>query len=549
MKIYIKNLITILFLITTSLSAEVRFDLRFVDEPGIGFNAEGHEWMKKAVTEAADCLGKTIKQHAFVTIEVYADNNPEVYANAPQYLKEIESDKARYISKAMNKILNNEFPTFLEKLGQLWETGTDLLRGRQRFSGLWEGAIVFNTDSFNDFNTLKRITIHELTHTLGFASLSPDMYYNKWSSQPNYFDQLIVDKDGDLLFTPGSLDKFNPKFDYCCSLFACGPNIKKRNNEQCVKLYNPTTYKSGSSFSHLDDDTYPKNLLNHVGGKYNIWNKYEIGIMEDLGYEIDWEYYCKLVENEIPKPKLYTLIVDRDALQDANYYFILERLNDFPQECSSNKDVSASVDREIFNGSFSIQFKEGDRLSLLYSSNPLEEQLIYKCSSIKDFDDFENINILENNCIQFDVTSDTENTLKLTFIPKPVLNEVPKSYNLTIDRTALQLKNYYFKLESLYDSSQECSNKKRVFYKRVYMGKYFSTQFAEGDRLSLLYSSDPLSEGELIYKFSSIKDFENFKNINILDKNYSIHFDPTSDTDTLKLTFSSKESLEKCTEL
>lgn len=187
---------------------------------------------------------------------------------------------------------------------------------------------------------------------------------------------------------------------------------KKRNKGQCVKLYNPKPYRKGSSFSHLDTETYPRNLLNNVGGVknykvYNIWNKYEIGIMEDLGYKIDWENYCKMVENELPKA-YYTLIVNMNDVKGSACYFKLKRsIDDFPQECSSNKLPEQCPSNEILSESFSSEFSEGDQLQLFFGDN-----LVHECNSIKDFDNFKNI-IDEKYLFQFEQVNDTK-TLKLT---------------------------------------------------------------------------------------------------------------------------------------
>lgn len=391
------KIISILSLTITSLSAEVRFDLRFVDDPGKGFHAEGNAWMKKAVTEAADCLGKTIKQDAFVTIEVLAENTPTMYARAWSPFKKIESVKAKLITKTMNKILNNESPSLMETFDRLRARGSDFLAGRQqRFEGLWEGEIAFNTDHFSDFHSLKRSATHELTHSLGFLAYGAHIYAQD-SDLPYFidFDQFITDGNGNKLLiseTMGNDLKPNPQFDRSAEIFACGPNIKKHNKGQCVKLYNPQVYASGASFSHLDTDTYPRNLLNHWGDKYkyDIWNKYEIGIMQDLGYEIDWENYCKAVENEL---KPYTLDVNMEALKGKDCYFVVKKSkstnNDFPQECPKNNLPQECPKDEIFYKSFSSQFEDGYKLQLFYEGQLMDELLlkdlvIYKTMTVPD---------------------------------------------------------------------------------------------------------------------------------------------------------------------
>lgn len=406
MKKYI-NLIIITLITIISLSAEVRFDLRFLDKPGIGFNAEGNEWMKEAVIDAADCLGKTIKQHAFVTIAVYHDPDNNIFAYDTQLLKKIESKQANVITRAMNEILHNEFSGF------------------NNFNGIWEGEIQFNTNRFSDFKSLKSTAIHELTHTLGFISIYPDAQYKSFNffNEHTNFDHLISDKHGNPLLIENlgwisNYFKLNPQFDFKSEIFACGPNIKHHNDGKCVKLYNPKTYEKGSSFSHLDTETYPRNLLNHRRNDgYTIWNKYEIGIMQDLGLEIDWENYCKIVKNEAPNR--YHLFVDLDVLEknlkEELWFFTLSKpseklFNDYPQECPNNP---VSYDN-VWDRSFECIFEEGDVLTFFINNT------YFKFSLTKESDKvLFATNILGNDyLLKFDATSDSD-SLKLTFVKEP----------------------------------------------------------------------------------------------------------------------------------
>lgn len=362
--------ITVSLLLISSLSAEVRFDLRFTDANGVGFNDPKNKWMIKAVQEGADILGKCIKQNAFVTVEVCSKEDG--YATATRIIKKIESLKAKYITKAMDKILNEN----------------------EKFSGIWEGKINFNTDKFLAKHTLKQIVIHELTHTLGLVSLIDPNSYSYFGFSFSDYDQLMVDNAGNHLIRDdlGWLwddFKLNQSINFSSNIFACGPNIKKRNNGECLKLYNPTPLEPGSSFSHLDTETYPQNLLNHIlNNGYPIWNKYEIGIMEDLGYQIDWDNYCKIVDNM--DIKSCTLTIDMKALKGNNCYFkLIKDLKDFPEECAST---------EIFHDNFSIQFISGYQLQFF-----LNDHLIHE---------FKSINELKNKTLQI---SDKDYLIKSTF--------------------------------------------------------------------------------------------------------------------------------------
>jgi len=301
-------LLPILSLIANSSFAEVRFDLRFINGQKNEFNRNENEWMKKAVIEAATDLGRFIKQDAFVTIQVYSDPSC-LYAEAQVRAVAVGSDRNRYTAKVMDRILNNQFIGIQVGIARLWLRFLDLYTGELGDSPSWEGSIRFNTHQFSDFKRLKQVAMHELTHKLGFISFT--IRDSRFDETYSDYDRLIVDKDGNPLLISSNENgdlKANPRFNHRGEIFSCGENSKKRNNGNCVKLYNPPAYVPGGSVIHLDSGAYPKNIMTHNGGNYIAWNKYEIGILEDLGYEIDWTNYCKFILNELPN-------------------------NDFPQEC------------------------------------------------------------------------------------------------------------------------------------------------------------------------------------------------------------------------
>lgn len=387
MKLIIKNkyllkitkIITVSILLITPLFAEVRFDLRFTDPENTGFKDPKNAWMIKAVQEGADLLGKCIEQNAFVTINVHSQSNNFADAES-DYIEEIHSSQAKYITVAMDKIL----------------------KGRSKFNGLWEGTIAFNTEMFRDYDTLKKTTVHELTHILGFNSLSFAPFnpkLGKHSIQPYFydFDLLMVDKNNNPLVKENDYI-LNPNFDASLGsdLFACGTNIKKRNDGKCVKLYNPPTFASGASFTHLDIDTYPQNLLNYKNSpsKHPMWNKYEISIMEDLGYKIDFNNYCRIMEDLFPKA--LSLDFNLEDLEDKSYLVINKYAKDFPQECFPN------------NFSFVVTF---DHKQMQFF---VDDQLIHVVNSIVDLNK-SNIHIMDNEYhIKYSIIND--NILHLDFI-------------------------------------------------------------------------------------------------------------------------------------
>lgn len=347
----IKSIILILlsFLIINSSYSEVSFDFKFSDPKGVGFRAAGNEWMMEAVKEGANLVGKCIKQNGSVTINIFSFDNDKWYAGSQAVSKGIDGQEPKMISSAMRKILNEDTAQ----------------------SDSYECNFRFNTNLFFEYHTLKGVFTHELTHALGF--LGHQHAYNE-IGQPfsfNDFDQFLEDESGNKLIIDegwfGHDFKINPKFDPSSKKNLCGPNIKKYNEGNCLKI--------DDSYSHLDISKYPRNLMKPANLDYPFWNKYELGVMEDLGYQIDKDAYCKTVQNL--RLDTYNLTVNMDALQQTDSFFVLKRQTDYPEEC---------FPKEIFHESFSIAFEPGDKLQFFSNG-----KLMHEFNSIKDFYVFRNI--------------------------------------------------------------------------------------------------------------------------------------------------------------
>jgi len=52
-------------------------------------------------------------------------------------------------------------------------------------------------------------------------------------------------------------------------LYWVGEKGKIANQNSKIKLFTPDEYKSGSSVSHLDDDTYPKSMADGLMSSSN----------------------------------------------------------------------------------------------------------------------------------------------------------------------------------------------------------------------------------------------------------------------------------------
>ena len=112
---------------------------------------------------------------------------------------------------------------------------------------------------------LESVFIHEIGHGLGFLSNDAyDSFFGLGSlDQPTPFDAYLQTSDGRRL-----ADLPTPSKELgaalTSSLVWSGPLGIKANNGVKPKMYTPSRYQSGSSTSHLDEDTFSKSGLDSV---------------------------------------------------------------------------------------------------------------------------------------------------------------------------------------------------------------------------------------------------------------------------------------------
>lgn len=135
--------------------------------------------------------------------------------------------------------------------------------------------------------------MHELLHTFGFLSYTEGPGSNSGRSWTT-FDQFIVTADGTSVIT----DSYRWPNVYNINLtggadglYFGGPNAVAAYGGP-VPLYTPSPWESGSSMSHLDDDTFTgadamlMNAISDTGLGIRILSPTELGILKDLGYTV-----------------------------------------------------------------------------------------------------------------------------------------------------------------------------------------------------------------------------------------------------------------------
>jgi len=141
---------------------------------------------------------------------------------------------------------------------------------------------------------LKSVMIHELAHGLGFLSTSAYILdrtkgqYVGILEQPTPFDAYSQTEDGNRLADLPSRSIELGKA-LTSKLVWSGPEGIKANNGVKPLLYTPSTYESGSSVSHLDEDTFANTGSNTVitpsmaaGEVFTELGPVLLGMMRDL---------------------------------------------------------------------------------------------------------------------------------------------------------------------------------------------------------------------------------------------------------------------------
>ena len=147
------------------------------------------------------------------------------------------------------------------------------------------------TPSGSEFD-LFTVLLHEVTHGLGFTSLSEsDGISGISAGNPGSFSKL----DDGLTRITGSLDLWNASFTFvgiASDLISddvgfSGTNSVAANGSVIPKIYSPSPFDDGSSLSHWDTTTFPNEIMKHSiasGVQQLIYGPLDIAVLKDFGY-------------------------------------------------------------------------------------------------------------------------------------------------------------------------------------------------------------------------------------------------------------------------
>ncbi len=144
---------------------------------------------------------------------------------------------------------------------------------------------------------LMSVVLHEIAHGLNFTgSMRVDSGVGSWgqgSGYPIIYDTFMRDQDGQSLINTSLYP--NPSSALAGVLTSTnvwfhGPFAMSANGGARVKMYAPTTWASGSSYSHLDYDTF-RNTVNRLmvyaisaGAAIHNPGPVTLGLLKDLGW-------------------------------------------------------------------------------------------------------------------------------------------------------------------------------------------------------------------------------------------------------------------------
>lgn len=185
-----------------------------------------------------------------------------------------------------------------------------------------EGVLIWNFTYSWDYDDavaggsydFKAVALHEMTHTLGFASLIGSNGAGAGAGTTySFFDQFLTDASGNRLVSTGATYAGGAILSNGVGgdVFFSGPNAMAAFGGR-VPIYSPATFQEGSSLSHLDTDYFSSAayLMEHAvstGPAPRTLSTLELAVLADLGYTM----------TAVPEPAALALVAGVLALGGA----------------------------------------------------------------------------------------------------------------------------------------------------------------------------------------------------------------------------------------
>ena len=187
-----------------------------------------------------------------------------------------------------------------------WYSGSlaNALNGSDLSPSSYDMNITYNTNFSwyygTDGNTpasqydLMTVVLHEICHGLNFSgSMRYSGGVGYWGTYPNIYDVFMRDGSGTELIDTGSYPKYSAALGSALTsndIWFHGSQAMAANGGQRVKMYAPSTWSSGSSYSHLDyitfNGTSNQLMVYAVSAGESVHDPGAVtkGLLEDLGW-------------------------------------------------------------------------------------------------------------------------------------------------------------------------------------------------------------------------------------------------------------------------
>ena len=206
----------------------------------------------------------------------------------------------------------------------------------------------FGTDAKPASGTMDFVTVaaHEIAHGLNFSGTADYYYepslgnfvgsYGGESPYPNIYDRYMRDGSGTLLTSYTNPSTALGGLLTSNNLWFHGSNAMAANGSSRVKMYTPTTWSGGSSYSHLEYDTFKTPNINSMmvyaissGTANHNPGPVTIGLLKDLG----WNLAAAVPTSVAASDGTYAdkVVVSWDSAVNATYYQVFRSPKNSPE--------------------------------------------------------------------------------------------------------------------------------------------------------------------------------------------------------------------------
>lgn len=242
---------------------------------------------KDSLASAAELLTAYFVVSTPVTIvfDVTAENSPDSWT-----LASAGSDLTNSNAGFFNTVVQQKILTGFDANGAEADGYVDVNLGIP-----WAYGDSVGADQYDFTST----AMHEMLHSMGFLSYleRPGSSWNARGTNWTTFDSfLVTNTKTRVIGTANNRNRWNTRYNTNLTggnggLFFGGPNAVLAYGG-LVPLFTPAQWESGSSGSHLDDDTFTgaatqmMNAYADVGRGIRVLGAVELGILKDLGYTV-----------------------------------------------------------------------------------------------------------------------------------------------------------------------------------------------------------------------------------------------------------------------